>query len=108
MFGWKETSPAEVATEQSPRMKLLDGLNMLVKAIDFANNPKGIETVCQLVDYCDALIKQLSPTEQSKCSLYWVGVTSYKMMPMTSLPFVFPTLLPTMKTNILNTINSLS
>ncbi len=113
MFGWKIKEI--VPTAQS---NILEMLNALLNKIDFtlSNTTNDSITILQReIQNCNSTILQLSNTEQSKVSMYWtsgvMGVINtldmYNAIPSMKLTLV-PSLLPAIRTNILNTINALS
>ena len=113
MFGWN------VAPQQdSPRTKLIDALNGLLALCDSASKNLNAETLAGLqhaIETCGNLVSALSPTEQSKISLYWTGgvesfnttLGMYGAMPQMKIMAAKP-MLPNVRTHILNTLKELS
>lgn len=113
MFGWK------VKTETpSAQSNIIDRLNLVLSKVDAAITNTTAQTLANLqneANACNQAVSQLTPTEQSKVSMFWTsGVMAmlstfdmYNAMPAMKITMA-KSLLPNIKTHILNTINALS
>ncbi len=113
MFGWN------IAQQQSsPRTKLIEALNHLLVSCDSASGNLNAKTLADFqseIEACGKLVSALSPTEQSKISLYWTGgvesfntaLGMYGAMPKLKI-MTAKSMLPNVKIHILNTLKELS
>ena len=110
MFGFKEKAQEETkSVEQITMEKLRKILELLDKGVTY------IDISMSEIDDCNRYIKQLSPLQQSKVSMYWDGgvlgmITSLKQF--AAIPNMKATmavsLIPNIRTHVLNTLNALS
>ena len=113
MFGWYVKKE-----EPSAQSNLIDMLNIALSMADAAIEDTNEETLANFqtaVNACNREISKLSPTEQSKLSMFWTsGVVAqmgtlnmYEAVPAMKIN-IAKSMLPVIKPHILNTINALS
>lgn len=113
MFGWN-VKPAAPSIQST----IIDSLNLVLNKADVAISNTNDNTLADFqneVNTCNQAISQLTPTEQSKVSLFWTGgvmaqmntLNMYNSMPSMKIN-IAKSILPVIKPHILNTINALS